>query len=87
MSHSVILNMNDPNNSGSPKGYKQLSNDSASIQNDFMYNSNVAQASTSIRLAFLRKVYGILGVQLLITTVIGSLIMASSGIQGFLNDK
>lgn len=75
------------NDSGSPKGYKQLPNDSSSIQNDFMYNSNVAQASTSIRLAFLRKVYGILGLQLLITTVIGSLIMASSGIQGFLNDK
>jgi hypothetical protein len=87
MSHSVILNMNDPNNTGSSKGYKQLPNDSSSIQNDFMYNSNVAQASTSIRLAFLRKVYGILGLQLMITTVIGSLIMASSGIQGFLNDK
>jgi FtsH-binding integral membrane protein len=79
--------MNDPNNTGSSKGYKQLPNDSSSIQNDFMYNSNVAQASTSIRLAFLRKVYGILGLQLMITTVIGSLIMASSGIQGFLNDK
>jgi FtsH-binding integral membrane protein len=78
--------MNDPSNSGS-KGYKQLSSDASSIENDFMYNSNVAQASTSIRLAFLRKVYGILGLQLLITTVIGSIIMASSGIKDFLNEK
>ncbi|XP_045166925.1 protein lifeguard 4-like [Mercenaria mercenaria] len=41
-----------------------------SIVDDFMYGSNVATAHVSIRLGFLRKVYGIVTAQLLLTTLI-----------------
>jgi FtsH-binding integral membrane protein len=41
-----------------------------SIVDDFMYGSNVASSHVYIRLGFLRKVYGILSVQLLFTTII-----------------
>lgn len=40
------------------------------IQDDFMYNSNVAGSHLYIRMGFLRKVYGLLSVQLLVTTVV-----------------
>lgn len=40
-----------------------------SIVDDFMYGSNVATAHIYIRMGFLRKVYGILSTQLLITTL------------------
>ncbi|KAF6209752.1 hypothetical protein GE061_015501 [Apolygus lucorum] len=41
------------------------------IQDDFMYRNNVHNASVQIRLGFLRKVYSLLFVQLLLTTIIG----------------
>ena len=58
-----------------------------SIVDDFMYGSNVAQSHITIRLGFLRKVYGILSVQLAFTTCVGILIMSSLSIQGFLKEK
>jgi len=42
------------------------------IDSDFSYNNNVAGASKHIRLGFMRKVYGLLAVQLTITTIIGA---------------
>lgn len=45
--------------------------DQPSIVDDFMYGSNVAAAHVSIRLGFLRKVYGIVTAQLLTTVIIG----------------
>ena len=38
------------------------------LENDFNYGNNVMSASAEIRKGFLRKVYGILTVQLLMTT-------------------
>ena len=40
------------------------------IRNDFAFHNNVAGASKAIRMGFLRKVYGLLAVQLIITTMI-----------------
>ncbi|KAK7063293.1 Transmembrane BAX inhibitor motif-containing protein 4 [Halocaridina rubra] len=42
------------------------------IVNDFMYGSNVASSHIYIRMGFLRKVYGLLSVQLLVTTVVAA---------------
>uniref|UniRef100_A0A8C7ENG2 Transmembrane BAX inhibitor motif containing 4 n=1 Tax=Neovison vison TaxID=452646 RepID=A0A8C7ENG2_NEOVI len=41
----------------------------SSIEDDFNYGSCVASASVHIRMAFLRKVYSILSLQVLLTTV------------------
>jgi protein lifeguard len=51
----------------------------STIEDDFMYGSNVAQAHVYIRMGFLRKVYGILSVQLLMTTVIAGFMMYFGG--------
>jgi FtsH-binding integral membrane protein len=59
----------------------------ASIVDDFMYGNNVASSHVTIRLGFIRKVYGILAIQLAFTTLIGTLVMASAGLQGFLKEK
>lgn len=58
-----------------------------SIVDDFMYGSNVAQSHVSIRLGFLRKVYGILSVQLAFTTLVGIIIMSSTTIQESIKSK
>lgn len=57
-----------------------------SIVDDFMYGTNVATSHVSIRLGFLRKVYGILSVQLAFTTLAGAVIMYS-GISEFIKEK
>ncbi|KAJ8681584.1 hypothetical protein QAD02_017376 [Eretmocerus hayati] len=43
------------------------------LQNDFAFRNNVHNAPIKIRMAFIRKVYGILSIQLLMTVVIGAL--------------
>eukprot|EP00745_Piridium_sociabile_P001262 TRINITY_DN10771_c0_g1_i1.p1 TRINITY_DN10771_c0_g1~~TRINITY_DN10771_c0_g1_i1.p1 ORF type:complete len:240 (+),score=66.08 TRINITY_DN10771_c0_g1_i1:203-922(+) len=53
------------------------------IVDDFMYGSNVASAHVYVRLGFLRKVYGILSVQLLATTLVSALFMMSESVQEF----
>lgn len=50
----------------------QVANDYA---NDFSYGTSVATCEPNIRLGFIRKVYGILAVQLAITTAICTLFM------------
>jgi len=57
---SLFINGNDPK---------------TSIVDDFMYGSNVASSHVSIRLGFLRKVYGILSAQLAFTTIVSSIVM------------
>ncbi|XP_033223564.1 protein lifeguard 4-like [Belonocnema kinseyi] len=49
------------------------------IQGDFAYNNNVHSANVNIRLAFLKKVYGLLTIQLLITTGVGAIFITSAG--------
>jgi protein lifeguard len=60
---------------------------SPSIVDDFMYGSNVSQAHVTVRLGFLRKVYGILSVQLLATTIISAIIMSIDGIKEYVQTK
>jgi len=53
------------------------------ILDDFSYHNNVANANIYIRMGFLRKVYGILSAQLMMTTLIAALFMTSESIKGF----
>lgn len=58
-----------------------------SIVDDFMYGSNVATAHVSIRLGFLRKVYGILTSQLLLTSLVGFIFMMHEGMKSFVQQN
>lgn len=62
-------------------------NGESSIVDDFMYGSNVASAHIYIRMGFMRKVYGILSAQLVVTTVVAALFMASQPIQDFVQQN
>ncbi|NXJ12647.1 LFG4 protein, partial [Odontophorus gujanensis] len=59
----------------------------SSIEDDFNYGSNVASASVHIRMAFLRKVYSILSVQVLLTTVTSAIFLYSTGVQAFVHER
>uniref|UniRef100_A0A8D0CD43 Transmembrane BAX inhibitor motif containing 4 n=1 Tax=Salvator merianae TaxID=96440 RepID=A0A8D0CD43_SALMN len=58
-----------------------------SIEDDFNYGTNVASASVHIRMAFLRKVYTILSVQICLTTVTSALFLSSDTIRTFVHDS
>jgi FtsH-binding integral membrane protein len=58
-----------------------------SIVDDFMYGSNVAQSHVTVRLGFIRKVYGILAAQLSFTTLICFIMMMSPSLSGFVKEK
>ncbi|NXT46934.1 LFG4 protein, partial [Pluvianellus socialis] len=59
----------------------------SSIEDDFNYGTNVASASVHIRMAFLRKVYSILSVQVLLTTVTSAIFLYYTGIQAFVHER
>ncbi|KAF4792368.1 Protein lifeguard 4 [Turdus rufiventris] len=59
----------------------------SSIEDDFNYGSNVASASVHIRMAFLRKVYSILSIQVLLTTVTSAIFLYSPGVQAFVHER
>ncbi|NXL07967.1 LFG4 protein, partial [Mesembrinibis cayennensis] len=59
----------------------------SSIEDDFNYGTNVASASVHIRMAFLRKVYSILSVQVLLTTVTSAIFLYSTGVQAFVHER
>ncbi|CAD5115516.1 DgyrCDS4482 [Dimorphilus gyrociliatus] len=54
-----------------------------SIVDDFMYGTNVANSDVYIRLGFLKKVFGILTCQLVISAIMCMLFMSSETVQGF----
>ncbi|NWS19519.1 LFG4 protein, partial [Pachyramphus minor] len=58
-----------------------------SIEDDFNYGSSVAAASLHIRMAFLRKVYSILSIQVLLTTVTSAIFLYSAGVQAFVHER
>ncbi|CAH1783365.1 unnamed protein product [Owenia fusiformis] len=58
-----------------------------SIVDDFMYGSNVATSHVYVRMGFLRKVYGILTTQLVLTTIVGALFMTVDPIKGFVREN
>lgn len=53
------------------------------IMNDFAYNNNVMQAAVNIRMGFLRKVYALLSLQLLMTVIMSGICMAVPPIRSF----
>ncbi|XP_049778879.1 protein lifeguard 4-like [Schistocerca nitens] len=57
------------------------------ITEDFAYNNNVKQAGLKIRLGFLRKVYGLLTGQLLITVVVATVCMTSPPVRAAVHNN
>lgn len=58
-----------------------------SIKNDFAYHNNVAGAAKHIRMAFLRKVYCLLGMQLTLTTLIAGVCLFTPVIKEFVHNN
>ena len=80
MSQTVPLILEDVEQGG--KEY-----DEDGIENDFAYRNNVAQATKSIRLAFLRKVYGLLTMQIFLTVIVAAIFMFTPPIKQFVQTK
>ncbi|TRY57559.1 hypothetical protein DNTS_023500 [Danionella cerebrum] len=59
----------------------------SSIEDDFNYGTNVATASVHIRMAFLRKVYTILSLQIVITTAVSAVFMLCNPIKTFVHES
>ncbi|KAF7693945.1 protein lifeguard 4 [Silurus meridionalis] len=57
----------------------------SSIEDDFNYGTNVATASVHIRMDFLRKVYTILSIQIILTTALSALFMFCEPIKNFVH--
>ncbi|XP_071773366.1 protein lifeguard 4 [Centroberyx gerrardi] len=57
----------------------------SSIEDDFNYGTNVATASVQIRMDFLRKVYSLLSLQIILTTATSALFMFSHTIRDFVH--
>lgn len=57
------------------------------IEDDFAYRNNVMQATKGVRLAFIRKVYGLLSVQLLVTMFVASVFMFTPAIKEFIQTR
>ncbi|XP_041974305.1 protein lifeguard 4-like [Aricia agestis] len=57
------------------------------IEDDFAYRNNVMNADKEIRLAFVRKVYGLLSVQLLATFTIAAVFLLVRPIQAFIHEN
>ncbi|KAF3859454.1 Transmembrane BAX inhibitor motif-containing protein 4 [Dissostichus eleginoides] len=56
-----------------------------SIEDDFNYGTNVATASVQIRMDFLRKVYTLLSLQIILTTATSALFMFCQPIKDFVH--
>ncbi|CAO2582204.1 Protein lifeguard 4 [Lemmus lemmus] len=59
----------------------------SSIEDDFNYGSCVASASVHIRMAFLRKVYSILSLQVLLTTVTSAVFLCCEAVRTFIHES
>ncbi|MEE6480439.1 hypothetical protein FKM82_012569 [Ascaphus truei] len=59
----------------------------SSIEDDFNYGTNVASASIQIRMDFLRKVYSILSIQVLLTTVTAAVFLYFDSIRTFVHES
>ena len=65
------------------EGGGNVSDDEMDLKNDFAYHNNVAGAAKQIRMGFLRKVYGLLSVQLALTTLIAGVCLFTPQIKVF----
>uniref|UniRef100_A0A8D0NZB8 Protein lifeguard 4 n=1 Tax=Sus scrofa TaxID=9823 RepID=A0A8D0NZB8_PIG len=59
----------------------------SSIEDDFSYGSCVASASVHIRMAFLRKVYSILSLQVLLTTMTSTFFLYFDSVRAFVHES
>lgn len=82
MSQSVPLIA--PNRPDVEKGGDDYFSD---IENDFAYRNNVLQAPKNIRLGFIRKVYGLLAMQIMITLAVVALFMFTPHVNEFVRAK
>lgn len=57
------------------------------IENDFAYRNNVLQAPKNIRLGFIRKVYGLLAMQILLTLSVVAFFMFTPHVDEFVQTK
>jgi len=57
------------------------------IVDDFMYGTNVAQSHIYIRMGFLRKVYGILSLQLIFTTLIAAALRFTPNVRAYVSQN
>ena len=55
------------------------------LKNDFAYHNNVLGAAKHVRMGFLRKVYSLLGMQLVLTTIIAGVCMGVPQIKEFVH--
>uniref|UniRef100_A0A8C5QH82 Transmembrane BAX inhibitor motif containing 4 n=1 Tax=Leptobrachium leishanense TaxID=445787 RepID=A0A8C5QH82_9ANUR len=58
-----------------------------SIEDDFNYGTNVASSSIHIRMGFLRKVYSILFVQVVLTAVTSAVFMYFESVRNFVHES
>lgn len=59
----------------------------SSVEDDFNYGTNVASASVQIRMDFLRKVYSLLSLQLVLTTATSALFMFCLPLRDFVHSS
>ncbi len=59
----------------------------AHMEKDFAYNNNVAGAARHIRMGFLRKVYGLLSLQLGLTTLIAAVCLFTPAIKEAIHEN
>ncbi|XP_057652991.1 protein lifeguard 4-like [Diorhabda carinulata] len=55
------------------------------LEDDFAYRNNVLNATKTIRLGFIRKVYGLLSMQILLTFIIASICLFTRPIRNFVH--
>ncbi|XP_063358957.1 protein lifeguard 4-like [Cydia amplana] len=58
-----------------------------SMEDDFAYRNNVMNADKEIRLGFIRKVYGLLAVQLLATLAISTVFLQVTPVKSFIHEN
>lgn len=78
----LILNEEDCERGGKP-----LSDTEDGIEADFAYRNNVLNATKEVRVAFIRKVYGLLTTQLLLTVIVSTIFIATPQVKLFVQEK
>lgn len=69
------------------RGGKMEDEEEFNIEDDFAYRNSVANAPKAIRLGFMRKVYGLLSTQLLLTTIVAAACMYTDPVKTFVQTK
>ena len=67
-----------------PQHYDETKFRETTMKDDFSFGNNVAGAHKNVRLGFLRKVYGILTVQLICTCIVAGIIVMVDDINSYM---